>query len=242
MASPYPRLLKVLSQRRLGGTLRLLVIERDSAFRAGQLLGLSLPQEGGGAPIAPRLYSIASGEEEDRWEILYSVEEEGLLTPRLSLLGADDTLIVEGPSGNFASGLTVATQAGPAAMPSARPPRGVLWVGGGTGIAPFVSLARSGRADGATLIHSASRPELFYATELFEGLLGQDYHRCCRRAPEGDARYFPGRATDFIAKAEGLGFERACYICGGSEFVVDTRAALLARGLPYSLIHAEVYF
>ncbi len=231
MAQPYPRPLKVLSQTVLAGALRLLVLERDAPFRAGQLLGLSLPPGGGGGDIAPRLYSIASGEKDDRWEILYSIEEEGLLTPRLALLGAGDTLIVEGPSGNFASGL-----------PAARPTREALWIGGGTGIAPFVSLAKSGRAIGVSLIHAASRPELFYAAELFEELLGPAYHRCCRRAPEGDSRYFSGRAGDFIATMTGLGSDLPCYVCGGGEFVVDTREALLRRGLPYSLIHAEVYF
>jgi hypothetical protein len=31
-------------------------------------------------------------------------------------------------------------------------------------------------------------------------------------------------------------------LCGGSEFVVNTREALIARGIPYARILAEVYF
>jgi len=220
-----PRRLKVLSQTRLGGNLRLLAIERDAPFRAGQLLGLSLPPSPGESAIPQRLYSIASGEGEAHWELLYSVEEEGALTPRLSHLEPGDAVLVEGPSGNFAS------EAGPA-----------VWVGGGTGIAPFVSLARSGKTEGCSLIHAASRIDLFYCEGYFEGLFGPSYFRCCSRADEADPRYFRGRATEFIAGLRDVPQALPWLLCGGSEFVVTTREALIARGIPYARILSEVYF
>ncbi len=219
------RRLKVLSQSRLGGNLRLLALERDRPFRAGQLLGLSLPPGSGESAIPPRLYSIASGEGDPFWEVLYSVETEGLLTPLLSRLSSGDRVLVEGPSGDFGA------ESGPA-----------VWVGGGTGIAPFVALARSGKAGGCSLIHAASRPELFYCEGYFEDLLGDSYHRCCSRAEEADPRYFRGRAPDFIAGMRDLPADLPWLLCGGSEFVVDTREALIARGIPYARILAEVYF
>jgi len=200
--------------------LRLLVIERDVPFDAGQLLGLSTD-----ATIPPRLYSIASGEGEANWELLYTVENKGILSPRLAELRRGDEILVEGPSGTFGASV------GPAA-----------WVGGGTGVAPFVSLARSGKTRGVHLVHAAARPWLFYGEVLFEALLGSAYHRCCPRAEEGDSRYFRGRATTFIERAAKLPLDLPWLLCGGGDFVVDTRAALLARGVPYARILAEVYF
>lgn len=223
--STSPRSLHVLGRTALAGGLQLLRIERDRDFRAGQYLGLTLPPAPGEPPIPPRLYSIASGEGEPFWELLYAVEEEGHLTPRLALLEAGDSLLVEGPSGSFAEDQGTSG-----------------WVAGGTGIAPFVSLARSGKAPGGYLIHAASRPELFYGAELFEGLLGTSYHRCCSRAEEGDDRFFRGRTGAFIGQAEDLPLDLPWLLCGGSEFVVSTRASLLARGIPYARILAEVYF
>lgn len=224
------RRLRVLGQVSVTERLRVLRFERDRSFRAGQYLGLSLASPAGEESLPPRLYSIASGEEEGVWEVLYTVEEEGLLSPRLAALGEGEELLVQGPAGDFASDFGPGGR-GPAA-----------WVAGGTGIAPFLSLARSGRAEGSFLIQAASRPELFYGAELFESLLGPSYRRCCLRAPEDDARFLRCRSPAFIAEAADLPLDLPWLLCGGSEFVVDTREALLARGVPYARILAEVYF
>lgn len=227
--STASRPLRVVAQRAIAGELRLLSLERDAPFRAGQLLGLSLPPRTGETPIPPRLYSIASGENDPHWDILYTVEESGSLTPRLERLRPADTLLVTGPSGDFAAGSADASD-------------GATWIGGGTGIAPFAALARSGRAPAGLILHAASLPELFYGSELFESLPDTIYARCCPRAEPGDPRFFRGRATDWIEAAADLPRERPWLLAGGSEFVVAVRDALIARGIPYSRILSEVYF
>ncbi len=199
----------------------MLLLERDAPFRSGQVLGLTT-----GASIPPRLYSISSGESDEAWEILYTVEAEGLFSPRLAALEEGDLLCVTGPSGDF--------------CPTEGPQ---VWVAGGTGIAPFLSAARSGHASASTmLIHAASSPELLYGATIFEEVFGERYLRCSSRAQAGDAGIFRGRVGSLIASCPDLPLDRPWFLCGPAEFVVDTRDLLISLGLPYPLVRAEVYF
>jgi ferredoxin--NADP+ reductase len=226
MTTPFNeafRPLRVVDQRVIAGPLRLLVIERDLDFIAGQVLGLSTE-----VSIPPRLYSIASGERETVWEILYTVESEGVLTPRLAGLRAGDKVFVSGPVGDFTADKGRA-----------------VWVAGGTGIAPFLSIARSRspvEMAEILLVHGGSLPEYFHGEGTFSALLGSNYVRCCSRAAEGDDRFFRGRVTAYLASRPELPLDRPWLLCGGSEFVVDTRDLLISRGLDYSFVRAEVYF
>jgi ferredoxin--NADP+ reductase len=216
---------RVISQGKVAEGLFLLRLERSGpqsrSFTAGQVLGITVDPS-----IPPRLYSIASGESEPHFEILYSVEEEGLLTPRLAGLSAGDRLFISGPSGNFAA-----------------PPVPSVWVAGGTGIAPFVSMLRSGQAaPGTVTIHAAPSVDAFYGRNEFEASLGPAYLRCSSRAAAGDPACFQGRATALIESRPDLPLDRPWLLCGPTSFVVDTRDFLIRRGLPYSFVRAEVYF
>jgi ferredoxin--NADP+ reductase len=257
------RALRVLAQERIADSLRLLRIERDGVFRAGQVLGLRLP--GPGAAHPPRLYSIASGEDEGFWEVLYSIEPEGYLTPRLAAMRPGDSLLVEGPEGAFSpGGMAKEGGAQPRAAPEGGPgegqgPLAEVWAAGGTGIAPFVSAARSGRAGDILLLHAAAHPGLHYARDFLGRLLGPRYLPCSSAAGEGDPGIFPGRATALATSLLGLagpgrGLEGASIplprsllglpwqLCGPTSFVVDLRELLISAGLPYALVRAEVYF
>ena len=102
----------------------LIGFKRDFDFRAGQVIGIALQEEG-----PRRLYSICSGQKDPEIRILYNVIEEGYLTPRLSDLSAGDTIWITEPRGEFTG---------------TRDP--AVWIATGTGIAPFYSMLRSGLA------------------------------------------------------------------------------------------------
>jgi ferredoxin/flavodoxin---NADP+ reductase len=196
----------------------ILKIPRTFDFRAGQVVAL-----GTSSTMAPRLYSIASGEQDPEVEILFTGKNDGALTPILSQLQAGDTLMVSPPFGKF-TGIE---------------PRSVL-IAAGTGIAPFMSVLRSGKAPGATLIHGASYPNYFYFGSYLSETLGSDYLRCCSRVAGGD--WFHGRVTAFVEQWKSLDPGRKFYLCGSAEMVVNTRDVLISKGVPFKHIDAEIFF
>jgi ferredoxin/flavodoxin---NADP+ reductase len=196
----------------------LLKFKRDFTFTAGQVLALGVNPE-----IAPRLYSIASGEHDPWVEILYSEKRDGTLTPLLSPLVPGDGLMVSEPFGRFVN----------------MDPQGVF-VAAGTGIAPFMSLIRSGKAEEATLIHGASYPDYFYYADDLQKRFQGRYIQCCSRDPHSDA--YPGRVTGFLHTWPHLDPSKKHYLCGSAEMVVDTRDVLISKGVPFSSIEAEIFF
>ena len=196
--------------------------KRDFDFSPGQLVSLAL-REGGES----RLYSLASGPREDEARVLFNVAEGGALTPSLAGLGPGDELWLSGPSGSF-----------PAPMGPG------VWIANGTGVAPFVSMARAGLAPEKRLLHGARALEDFYFQDELAAALGERYTRCLSgpgREALGTAGIFCGRLTAFIESRSwdpGLSYE----LCGSALMVVEVRDLLIDRGVPHSRIISEVYF
>ena len=218
---PAPRRIAVASIRPLGSAY-LLAWSRDFAFSPGQLVRLSLREGGEG-----RLYSLASGPEEGEAAILFNVAEGGELSPSLAALHPGDELWLSGPSGSF----------------PARPGPGV-WIANGTGVAPFVSMARAGLSGGKRLLHGARSLQDFYFQDELEAAMGERYTRCLsgpgRESPEA-AGAFRGRLTAFIGSRHwdpGLCYE----LCGSALMVTEVRALLIGAGVPHAKIVSEVYF
>ncbi len=209
---------KVLGNRVLAQGAYLISFRREFAFQSGQVIALGVSPE-----IAPRLYSIASGEKDPIIEILYTEKSEGELTPMLSALKPGDNLMVSEPFGTF-------TQVSDNAV----------YIAAGTGIAPFLSKIKSGKGKNPILIHGVSYPEYFYYKDYLEERLGRSYIQCCSRCPSEE--YFQGRVTHFVKEWDGLLPNQKFYLCGSAEMVVDTRDALIARGVPFANINAEIYF
>jgi ferredoxin--NADP+ reductase len=207
----------ILDNKPLADGAYLLSFKRSFSFVAGQVLALGVTPT-----IAPRLYSIASGENDALIEILYSEKSDGSLTPMLSLLKPGDKIMVSQPFGTF-------TQTSNSAV----------YIAAGTGIAPFMSRIRSGKADNPTVIHGASYPEFFYYSTELEAL-GRNYIRCCSRC--SDDQLFQGRVTDYVKQWSNLDTNKKYYLCGSAEMVVETRDALIAKGVPFANINAEIYF
>lgn len=202
---------------RLDDGLHLVALDRPFDFVPGQHVGLSLA-----ADDEPRLYSIASGPDDPAMEILFDVHPGGALTPRLARVHPGDRVFVGAPGGGFRDG-----------------PGEALWIAGGTGIAPFVSMLRSGLAAGKTLIHGARSAGAFHAAEAFAAALGDRYLRCSSRA--GAPGVIRGRIPDVLARRVPPS-DGPCLLCGPPEMVVAVREHLFARGVPAERVRAEVYF
>ncbi|MDD4385714.1 MAG: hypothetical protein PHD06_11125 [Bacteroidales bacterium] len=212
--STYP----IVSNTEIAEGAYILSIKREFNFLAGQVVGLGVSPD-----IPPRLYSIASGENDDLIDILYTEKSDGKLTPMLSSLNVGGRIMVSEPLGTFTN---VSDNA--------------VYIAAGTGIAPFISKIKSGKGKKPILIHGVSYPEYFYFKDYMEELLGRNYIQCCSRCPSDE--FFQGRVTRFLNQWEGIHPNQKYYLCGSAEMVVDTRDTLIARGVPFANINAEIYF
>jgi len=171
----------------------------------------------------PRIYSICSGNKEDEIRVLFNVKEGGQLTPRLAGLIPGMKIHVSKPYGSFKD----------AKQPA-------CWIAGGTGIAPFYSMFRSGHADNKTLIHGVRYLNHFYFEDELEEAMGERYIRCCSQ--EQSCNVFPGRVTKYLEELTELPTNINYYLCGKALMVVEVRDLLISRGVPYQNILAEIYF
>ena len=190
---------------------------RSFTFTAGQVIAIDVVPDG-----EARLYSIASGEQDKDIEILFDERPEGRLTPILSRLCAGDSIYVSEPFGSFRS------DAGKA-----------YWIAAGTGIAPFVSMLRSGKADYKTLVHGGRYDENFYFASLIENNFSGKYIRCCSQ--QEDTAYYKGRLTGWL-KEHDLATDNRYYLCGSAEMVVQVRDILISKDIPFQNIVSETYF
>jgi len=193
-----------------------LAFARPWDFIPGQCVALTLdPRQ------EARFYSIASGAQEPAVEVLYDLVPDGELTPRLALLAPGDELFCSAPFGAFRD----------AEGPS-------CWVATGTGVAPFVSMARSRGTAGKLLLHGSRSLAGLLERPLFASM-GDRYVPCCSR--EKGEGVFEGRTTAWLSQGRLPAAERYL-LCGNSEMVVEARDILIGRGVPFADVVAEIYF
>jgi ferredoxin--NADP+ reductase len=195
-----------------------LSFKRKFNFIPGQVVAITLD-----FTIEPRLYSIASGDTDENLTILFDIKPEGLLTTRLSKLIPGESVYISNPIGTFTSDTGKA-----------------FWMAAGTGIAPYLSMFRSGLSANKTLIHGGKSLKSFYFKSEFLAGMAERYIRCCsREAGEG---VFNGRLTEYLKNIEFLDPGQIYYLCGSAEMIVDTRQILIEKGVPFEKIMAEIYF
>ncbi|MFW5726008.1 MAG: ferredoxin--NADP reductase [Bacteroidota bacterium] len=209
---------KVTSNIAIAPNAWLLTFARQFDFTPGHVIGITLEKG-----VEPRLYSIASGKDHHEVCILYTRKPDGVLTPALSEVSQGDTIHVTDPFGNFIC----------------REDR-AIWVASGTGIAPFASMFFSGQYHNKTLIQGGRTRDTLYFRHFFAKNMGDHYHPCCSRlASEG---CFHGRVTHYLEGLDHVDTDIPYYLCGTAEMVVDVRDVLIARGVPFSNIMAEIFF
>ncbi len=194
-----------------------LTFRREWAFVPGQSIALTLdPRE------PARFYSIASGADDPLAAVLYDIVPDGLLTPRLAALKPGDPLLCSQPFGAFRD----------AEGPS-------CWIATGTGIAPFISMARSGASGAKLLVHGSRTLAGLHERKYFASLMGERYVPCCTR--ETGERVYPGRPTEWLVMTPLPTAERFL-LCGNSGMVVGARDILIGKGVDFANVIAEIYF
>jgi ferredoxin--NADP+ reductase len=196
------------------------------SFEAGQFVRIALDIEG--ERIA-RPFSFVNPPAEPVHEFYGIVVPQGPLSPRLARLQAGDTLYVA----TNPAGFLVLSE-----VPDAK----TLWlVSTGTGIAPFLSMLRTGtpwkRFENVVLVHAVRHaPELVYR-ELIAALPRVKYVPFVSReaAPGALSGRIPAAIRDGrleAAAGQALSPDTSqVMLCGNPDMLRDAQAALLERGL-----------
>jgi len=208
---------KIIENIELSPGVFLISWKRTVSFAPGQVVKLAIDPS-----ILPRIYSICSGNQDDKMSVLFDIKADGFLTPRLSKMKAGMYLLVSKPYGSYTCDQLPA-----------------YWIATGTGIAPFYSMFRSG-LEGITLIHGARYLNQFFFEEEFERKFGKDYIRCCSN--EKSPKVFKGRITDYISQMKALPKDYMYYLCGIGMMVIDVRDLLIEKRIPFRNILSEIYF
>lgn len=189
-----------------------------------------------GSPLR-KPYSIASApwevENTGVMQVLVQIDDSGALDPHLELAAPGTQLHVEGPFGTFQ-------------LPPETDRRPVLFIAGGTGIAPFRSmimerLARPG-AQPVVLVYSVRAPEEFAFRAELEALQSAGrivpYFTVTRDTTWSGRR---GRIDESLLKEALPSTNTNCLACGPPQLVSESIALLRSLGISESQIQIEKY-
>jgi len=210
---------KVLKVRHLTDSTFVLRVERKGfEFTPGQCVNLGLPKD-----AINREYSTYSGEDEKYLEFLIKTIADGALSPKLAKLKPGDEITIDGAYGLF-------TIADPKDTKNK-----YLFIGTGTGIAPFHSFALSYSKLDYKILHGVSYKNEGYDTKDYPK---SRYVSCVSREKGGD---FEGRVTDYLKKHP-VSSKTVCYLCGNAKMINDVYDILREQGVGGTNIITEVFF
>jgi benzoate/toluate 1,2-dioxygenase reductase component len=173
-----------------------------------------------------RYYSIISAPHDPVIELCIRFIKDGSFSQILAAAEPGSEFKFTGPHGYFTF------------KPSKRHP---VFVATGVGIAPFVSMVRSGITH-FTLLHGVKDAKELYYEPFFRKTASQ-FIACLSDSDAKDAELshiFHGRVIDFILK-ELPRTEYDFYLCGRGEMVHDV-TLLADEFFPGSLVYNEVFF
>ena len=213
----------------------------DFRFRSGEFVMIGLPSPDGEGKPTLRAYSIASPSWSDELEFFSIRVEDGPLTSRLvDIQPGDEVLLGRKPTGTLV-------------LDALKPGRRLFLIGTGTGLAPWLSVARDPetyeRFERVVVTHTVRRvADLAYRdflkTGLFEDpLVGEDAQGQLTYYPTVTREAFerPGRVTDRITSGDffrdlGLdnrfdpGVDRVM-LCGSTTMIREAAGLLESYGL-----------
>jgi ferredoxin-NADP reductase len=201
----------------------------------GQHVDIRLTAEDGYS--TERSYSIASAPDGSRVELTVERLEDGEVSPYLTeVLSPGDPLELRGPIGGYF-----------AWHPADVSP--VLLIGGGSGAAPLMAMARTRIASGSTavmrLVYSTRSPAtLLYAAEV-QSLAARDdgltadviYTRAAPPSRNGPVGRLGASRLKELAEPLGTGVQ--CFVCGPTGFVEVIATLLVGLGLGPRQIRTE---
>ena len=210
---------KVIETRNLSASTYVLRLERNGfSFKPGQCVNLGLQGSG-----VNREYSTYSGIDEPYLEFLIKEVKGGTVSPALRNVKPGTDVELHGPYGSFVLK--------PEQIETSR----FVFIGSGTGIAPFHSFVRS-------------YPNLDYQIingirDTSEQFDSQNYDPsrmiCCVSREKWDG--FNGRVTEFLKQSD-VALDKVYYLCGNQGMIYDVYDLLRKAGVSGDQIFTEAFF
>ena len=192
---------------------------KDFQFSAGQTLSIT-------AGGVERYYSLVSTPDDPAITLCVRHIPHGTLSPILASAPVGTRFSINGPHGYFTF------------RPSPRP---AVFVATGSGIAPFVSMTKSGAAPFA-LLHGVRRAQdLYYRSHLSSH--AEIYVPCLSQPPAAQlakAGVFSGWVTAYVEKHLQPG-SYDFYLCGNQNMIRDL-TLLVDKRFPGSYVFTEIFF
>lgn len=215
-------MVKVLKVRHLTDSAFVLRVERKGfEFIPGQCVNLGLPKE-----AINREYSTYSGKDDKYLEFLIKTITRGSLTPKLQKLKVGDEVTIDGAYGLFI-------------IPKPEAKQKYLFIGTGTGIAPFHSFVKSYSGLDYTILHGVRSADEQFDKKDYDP---KRYIACISRdssTPVGMT--WKGRVTDYL-RNNPVDPKTICYLCGNSDMINEVYDILRSQGLNGTNIITEVFF
>ncbi len=212
---------KVVRIRHLTKSTFVLQLERKGfSFIPGQCVNIGLTDK-----AVNREYSTYSGKDDDKLEFLVKAIEGGTVSPILQKLKKGDKVSLDGSYGLFLI-----------KKPEDKKQK-YIFVGTGTGIAPFHSFVTSYPGLDYLMLHGVRNKNEQYDKEDY----GKGRYLACV-SKEGGGN-FQGRVTDYLrANKKLLNKKTLYYLCGNSEMINEVYDILREAGISGTNIITEVFF
>lgn len=202
-------------------------------YSAGQYIYVDLIENP--KKFTSRPYSISSAPHQDC--ISVSVKKIGVFSTTLHELSVGSKVLLRGPVGNFVPSLQM---------------KKMVFIAGGIGIAPFVSILNSFRhkkvdPDVVLFYSNKEQKDIAFQSFLSEmassgkglrlvNMLTQQAEKCM------DVHEYRRFDAQMLAQYCPIVEGREFYICGSVAFVTETSKTLEEVGVPYGNIHAELFY
>ena len=203
-------------QHKTPSTFCLRVARPNSVIASGQCFNVGIP----GIDIN-REYSMYSSADAPYLEFLIRAVEGGLVSSRLQKLNIGDLVEVDGPYGEFC-------------IPSDKLFSKFVFIGSGTGIAPFHSFVKTFPNLDYLILHGIRHEnEAYDATDYQKGR----YIPCISQNLNGPSI----RVTDYLQQYP-VAKDSMIYLCGNRNMIIDAVQILLDQGIGGDQIISEVFF
>ena len=210
---------KILKIEHLSASTFLLRTERpETTIKAGQCFNVGMPGTG-----VNREYSMYSAADAPYLDFLIKEVEGGFVSPALKSLQSGDCVEIDGPYGEFCLKQPI------------DPEQYYLFIGTGTGIAPFHSFVKSFPNLNYTILHGIRDPrEQYDANDYGEGR----YVPCISKNTEGQPSF---RVTEYLINHP-VDPSTIVYLCGNRNMIIDSFEILRDQGVPGDNLYTEVFF
>lgn len=197
-------------------TFCLRITRPSTLIKSGQCFNVGIP----GMDIN-REYSMYSAADAPYLEFLIRAVDDGLVSTKLQKLNVGDPLEIDGPYGEFCIS-----------------PKNInskfVFIGSGTGIAPFHSFTKTYPNLDYKIIHGVR-----YANEVYDSndYSKEKYIPCISKNVHGQSM----RVTDYL-KANPVSLDSIIYLCGNRNMIIDAVQILLDQGVNGDQVFSEVFF